>query len=77
MATKKFTNTNKLSASKLLRAERRLDLMLHLEAINERILRDSFGCSHGQIAEKMAKEAVSLIEGIDDMLSQDESGAAA
>jgi hypothetical protein len=77
MATTKSTNTNKLSASKLLRAERRLDLMLHFEAAFERILKDGASCSTAKLAEKLAQETVSWIEAYDDMLSQDELVVAA
>jgi hypothetical protein len=70
MAITKFTNTNKLPASKLLRAERRLDLTLHFEAAFERILKDPecAHCSTAEVAAKLAQEAVTWIEGYDDMV---------
>lgn len=52
--------------------ERRLDLMLHFEPIFEQILKDREHCLPAEIAEALAKETVSWIEGFDDMLSIDE-----
>jgi hypothetical protein len=77
MATQKSTTkptsqaANKSYAAKLLRAERRIDLMLHFEAAFERILKDPecAHCSTAEVAAKLAQETVSWIEGYDKMLS--------
>lgn len=56
-------------AAKRIRAERRLDLILHFEAIFDRVLKDYSHCSRAEVVEKLTQETVSWIEGFDDMLS--------
>jgi hypothetical protein len=55
--------------TKRIKAKSRLELMLHFEALFERLLKDNDCSPWTEVAEVLAKETVDWIEGYDELVT--------